>query len=153
MWEQLRRFRALPKRQRKLFLRVAVVLPLISLCLKLRGFAATQRWLEKARPKRSSSDRMETTQSVGEIVRAVAAAVRHGLGHSTCLEQSLILWWLLRREGITSQLRIGVRKDGEKFEAHAWVECEGEAIGGPGTVHQHYKAFDAELSRLMEGRP
>jgi hypothetical protein len=143
----------LPKRTRELFLRAMILLPLLSLSLKMRGLAATQRWLEKARPKRTSPYSMETAQIAVEVMRAVGAAVRHGLGHPTCLEQSLTLWWLLQREGVTSQLRIGVRKDGDKFEAHAWVECEGEALGEPGKVHQHYSAFDAELSRLMEGRP
>ena len=153
MWERLRRFRALPKRPRSLFLRAVVLLPLVSLSLKLRGLAATQRWLEKARAKRTSADKMEAAQTALEVVRAVGAAVRHGLGHPTCLEQSLMMCWLLRREGIASQLRIGVRKDGERFEAHAWVECEGKAIGEPGKVHQHYSAFDAELSRLIGGSP
>jgi len=52
----------------------------------------------------------------------VNAADRHGLVHPSCLAKSLTLWWLLGRQGIPSQLRIGTRKEKEKFEAHAWVE-------------------------------
>jgi len=75
----------------------------------------------------------------------VRAAVRHSLGHPTCLEESLGLWWLLGRRGISSELRIGVRKHNEKFEAHAWVEREGTAVNEPQGLHEHYAAFDAEL--------
>ncbi len=75
----------------------------------------------------------------------VRAAVRHSLGHPTCLEESLALWWLLGRRGISSELRIGVRKHNEKFEAHAWVEREGTAVNEPQSLHEHYAAFDAEL--------
>jgi transglutaminase superfamily protein len=45
-------------------------------------------------------------------------------------------------------VRIGVRKTGEKFEAHAWVEREGEALAEPDAAHTHYSAFDAEMTKL-----
>jgi len=67
----------------------------------------------------------------------VLAAARHSFFAATCLERSLALWWLLARRGVASQLRIGVRKTGEKFEAHAWVEHGGAAIGEPEATHLH----------------
>ncbi len=81
----------------------------------------------------------------------VRAAARHSPGHPTCLEESLALWWLLGRRGIDSELRIGVRKQGEKFEAHAWVERAGAALNEPESVHEHYAAFDSALSSLPPG--
>jgi hypothetical protein len=47
----------------------------------------------------------------------------------TCLTRSLALVYLLRRRGLPAELRIGVRKTGEAFGAHAWVECQGESFG------------------------
>jgi hypothetical protein len=58
------------------------------------------------------------------------------------LEKSLTLWWLLRREGIVSSVRIGARKASGKFEAHAWVERDGAALNEPGAQHRHYATFD-----------
>ena len=78
----------------------------------------------------------------------VRAAARHGFGHPTCLEESLALWFFLRRQGIEAELRVGVRKEGEKFEAHAWVEREGVALNEPEALHEHYAAFDAALSSI-----
>ena len=82
-------------------------------------------------------------------VHMVNAADRLGLVHPSCLAKSLTLWWLLGRQGIPSQLRIGIRKDAEKFEAHAWVDCDGTALNEPDEHHQHYVAFDAALSSLL----
>jgi hypothetical protein len=64
------------------------------------------------------------------------------------LDQSLALWWLLGRQGIPSVVRIGTRKISEKFEAHAWVECEGVALNEPEDLHHHYTAFDAALASI-----
>jgi hypothetical protein len=40
----------------------------------------------------------------------------------TCLQQSLALWWLLRRQGIVAELQLGVKKNLTEFSSHAWVE-------------------------------
>jgi len=77
--------------------------------------------------------------------RMVRAAARYAPG-STCLERSLAVWWLLARQGITAQLRIGVRTDEQKFSAHACVEYEGAALAEPETPHMHYAAFAEEFS-------
>ncbi len=76
----------------------------------------------------------------------VRAAARHGLGNPSCLEESLVLAHLLRRQGIASQLRIGVKKNMLKFEAHAWVECGGVALNESEALHDHYARFEAEFS-------
>jgi hypothetical protein len=130
-----------------MFFRVAVLLPAISLSLKMRGFRTTQQALQnfsvsREREKRSGQ-RAPEGERVKLAVRMVSAAARHGLGRSSCLERSLALWWLLRQEGIASSVRIGARKTDGRFEAHAWVEHEGVALNEPQQEHRHYSTFDA----------
>jgi hypothetical protein len=147
MWERLQRFSALDSKARAIFLRAAVLLPLISLSLRIRGFQATQHSLQNfsffSKSEKRFPEKLMDRKEVGLAVRMVNAAARHGWGRPTCLEKSLGLWWLLRREGITSSVRIGARKAGAKLEAHAWVECEGTALNEPGGEHRHYATFDA----------
>jgi len=81
----------------------------------------------------------------GTGVDMVLAAARNSPIRSTCLERSLALWWLLAKQSIATQFRIGVRKDGEKFAAHAWVEHDGVAIGEPEASHLHYTVFAEEM--------
>jgi Transglutaminase-like superfamily len=147
MWEQLRRFSALERESRGIFLRAAMLLPLISLSLRLRGFRKTQIFLQKFLPTPEKLADASSSHRADMTVRMVRTAVRHaGLGHPTCLEESMALWWLLGRQGIASELRIGVRKHSEKFEAHAWVERDRTALNEPEALHEHYAAFDAALS-------
>jgi hypothetical protein len=151
MWERLRRFSGLDRRARVVFLRAAALLPLISASLHFRGFRRTHATLQK---RVSSLKAVSAAQSMGVALlaaRMVRAAARHGFGHPTCLEESLALWWLLGRQGISSALRIGVRKSGGRFEAHAWVEFEGVALNEPEAMHEHYAAFDAALASMPQG--
>lgn len=148
MWERLRRFSALEPPARGLFLRAAALLPLISASLGLLGFRKTQKLLQKFVPASDETSKNSAAPPVEMTVRMVHAAVRHSFVHITCLEESLALWWLLKRQDIACDLRIGVRKDGEKFEAHAWVEREGIALNEPESLHTHYAAFDSALSSM-----
>ncbi len=148
MWEQLRRFSALERPARGVFLRASLLLPLISLSLRLRGFQRTQNLLRRFLSPQGPSVKVVAPERTVLIARMVRAAVCHGIGRSTCLEESLALWWLLGREGITSDLRIGIRKHAERFEAHAWIEREGKALNEPEARHQHYTAFEAAFSGL-----
>ena len=75
----------------------------------------------------------------------VRAAARYGFVRATCLEESLTLWHLLRKQGHGAKLRIGVRKRAQKFEAHAWVEHDGTALNQAEQMHRHYAAFESEF--------
>jgi hypothetical protein len=148
MWERLRRYRSLERPARGIFLRAVVLLPLISFCLRLRGFRKTQSFLQRFLPTTNNVSSVSAIVPLELTVRMVRAAARHSVGHPTCLEESLALWFLLRRHGIEAELRVGVRKDGERFEAHAWVEREGVAFNEPEALHEHYAAFDKALSSI-----
>ena len=133
---------------RRVFFRAAALLLVLSLSLRMRGFSATQKALQKNLLRSAMNPRIKPSISDGDgsgallVARAVDAAARHGLGNPTCLEKSLALWWMLGREGIASTVRIGTRKSGDKFEAHAWVECAGMVLNEPQELHRHYAAFD-----------
>jgi hypothetical protein len=130
-----------------MFFRAGVLLPLISLSLRIRGLRATQATLQNffflSNTENQVGERAADAERVRMAVRMVNAAARYGLGSSSCLEKSLTLWWLLRREGIVSSVRIGARKVSGKFEAHAWVERDGAALNEPAAAHRHYATFDA----------
>ncbi len=47
----------------------------------------------------------------------------------TCLVRSLALCWMLRKRGFPAQVRLGADKSATGFQAHAWVEVDGQPIG------------------------
>jgi len=149
MWERLRRFSALERPAQALFLRAIVLLPLVALSLRWRGFRATQAALQLSPSNaRQKCDSALVSQEAAMAAHMVNAADRHGFVHPSCLAKSMTLWWLLGRQGIDSHLRIGIRKENDKFEAHAWVERDGAALNEPDEHHHHFAAFDAALSAL-----
>jgi hypothetical protein len=151
MWKLLQRFRALDRHAQSAFLGASLLLPLIAASLRLRGFRTTQAALAHFLSVRKHSHRhADETMAIdaARTARMVGAAVRYSFVRPACLEKSLVLWWLLRRQGIASSVRVGTRKNAGGLEAHAWVEYCGSALNEIDRPHEHYAAFDAfpELS-------
>ena len=148
MWQELQRFSALERTARGMFLRAAALLPLLAVSLRFGGFRKTQAFLQKFLPLSNGPANSAASGCSELTARMVRAAARRTVRRATCLEESLALWWLLGRQGIASELRVGVRKNGEEFQAHAWVERDGAALNEPEAAHQHYAAFDVALTSL-----
>jgi Transglutaminase-like superfamily len=152
--EKWRRFRKRPPEDRALILLAAVFLPMTGIGLSLFGFRRWKELIEQfslsGRPPQVLPADLQC-----EMARRATLAVRsmelHGPTHPNCLERSLTLWWLLRRDGVEGELHIGARKQGERFEAHAWVELRGQVLNDGEEVHIHYARFDAPIAAAEEG--
>ena len=133
-------------------MRAAVLLPMVALSLKVRGFLATQRSLQRRATSAASHGgaNASTDPQIDWCVRMVNAAARELWPMSTCLEGSLVLWQLLERCGIVSAVRLGARKVDGDLEAHAWVERNGEPLNDREFAHRHYAAFDVEFPLKLE---
>ena len=146
MWRTLQRYNALPSEARAMFWRAVFLLPFIRIKLRFGSYKGTQQWLQKKlnnRPHPSCSSQQNS--SLLEMTCQIVRAARHySPGQTTCLEESLLLCYLLQDQGLPATLRIGVRKQSEKFEAHAWVEQDGIALNQSDEQHHHYFAFDSE---------
>jgi Transglutaminase-like superfamily len=147
--DKWRRFRKRPREDRTLILRAALILPAIETGLRLFGFRRCKQWIEKLSPPSRIPHSIPASiqrETALRAVRAVHSAELHGPATPNCLERSLALWWLLRREGVDGELHIGARRDGARFAAHAWVELGGQVLNDDAEVHQHYARFDAPIA-------
>lgn len=54
--------------------------------------------------------------------RLVLAASFHGIYPGSCLHRALVLFLLLRLDGIFCELKIGLGRISENYSGHAWVE-------------------------------
>jgi hypothetical protein len=124
---------------------------MIRVSLRFRGYKKTQQWLQSRLAQQRAafagpaSPVSQPDQSLSITCRMVHSAAHYGPIRPTCLEESLALWYFLNDQGILSQLRIGVRKTDGKFEAHAWVEYQGQTLNQSDELHKHYAAFDSDL--------
>jgi hypothetical protein len=134
---------------RGLVLEAAAALLATWLGLRLAGFRrwkAVLAWFVPGLSVLGRASGPAAADSARAIARLQQAAASHLFFRANCLEQSLTLWWLLRRRGIAAELRVGARKDAGRFEAHAWVEFEGAILNDAGDEHLHFVPFDGPLA-------
>ena len=134
-----------PRAEKWLALQSLVICLISSAALRLVGFRRRERILRASSGGRNlaaacSPDDVAIAEAYASVVDMVA---RNAWGLVTCLPRSLTLSWLLRRHGIESELRIGVRKDGERLVAHAWVVCHDMVIGE--TEREQFMSFESAV--------
>ncbi len=144
------KLKTLSRSEMQLLTRALVLLPLTALWVKFLGFKSLYSTMARLSCKYNlqliSMDASGVCRSQADItVRMVGIASRYGFYRPNCLQRSLVLWWLLRIQGLESDLRIGVRKQAGRFEAHAWVEYAGEVLNDRRDIHQHFAAFSSAI--------
>lgn len=88
--------------------------------------------------------------SPARLALAVKRAAEHGVFRPACLVRSVALQRLLESNGIEgSRIRIGVRMQGGRFAAHAWVERDGVVLGDEARhVRQFTELTDVRMVSL-----
>jgi Transglutaminase-like superfamily len=137
--------RHLSARERSLLFQALVLLPAVAVMLYLRGLKFTQDLLARL-PQQPLQDEVAIEAQVWMTVRMVRVAIAYNRPWANCLKRSLVLWALLRVQGIPSNLRIGVERQAEKFSAHAWVEWKNIVLNDTEDVGDRFSAFE----RLFE---
>ena len=138
-----RRFMALSPSDRLLFLELWSLLGGVSALLHLLDYQRTRQLLLHLLPAtpRPPARPEDATSYALRVGRLVQIAGRHLPVDGSCLRQSLLVWWLLRRRGMPAELRIGVSKR-DTFAAHAWVDLDGRPINDSADVAERFNAFD-----------
>jgi Transglutaminase-like superfamily len=150
-WKSLRRkyhtFIALSGYERSLLVRAWCLLPIVAMLVQSRGLGFTQDLLARLPCRECEIERLDA--HIQTTVRMVRVAVRYNHSCGNCLKQSLVLWVLLRVQGIASEIRIGVQREADLFCAHAWVEYQGRVLNDTTEVHQQFQAFDRTFDRPL----
>jgi hypothetical protein len=94
-----------------------LVVATVRLGITVLGFVRLRRLIASLLRARSSPT-AEASSQIGWAVPRVARFVPR----ATCLTQALAAQLLFARAGYAASLRIGVARQGEAFQAHAWLE-------------------------------
>jgi hypothetical protein len=125
MLRKLERFWARSDHERWLLIHALVLLPAAKLSLAVAGFNRTRKGFQIVFPVASRPlDGPSTKQRADAAMSSVRSAALNGVCRTKCLHESLVLWALLRCEGLNPTLRFGARRQDGVFEAHAWVELD-----------------------------
>ena len=124
--------------ERLIFLQALLLLPLAGLVLRFSRYQSVLSTLQRATPLKDRRSGVDPLPEALRTAKLVNAAAWRGLYDATCLRRSLVLWWLLRRRGIDSNVRIGARKEAGEFYSHAWVEYEDTVLNDAPDVRSRY---------------
>lgn len=144
MVEAFQKFRALSRAERSLLLQALFLLPVNAVALRLMALKQWQRVLTRLIGASSSTNSAALADT---IARMVDLASRRGVFPVNCLHRSLALWWILKRHALPGELRIGVRRINQTFEAHAWVESLGIVLNDSPDVGERFAPFTGPILR------
>lgn len=100
---------------------------------------------------RSLAAGARTAAQARRIACLLEAVMRRMPYRPNCLQRSVTLWWMLRRSGIDSEVRIGTRWVQGEFQAHAWVETGSAIINESDAVREQYTVFDRGFTAQAPG--
>ena len=118
-----------------------------------RWYTWLESWAQRSAPPAAPADEEDR---VRRTRRALYLAIEHGFDRGNrgeiCLRRALTMWWLLRRQGIESDLFFGVRrKNSGQFQAHAWLEYQGCALVGD-RMAPEFTPFDTPIVPVRNRR-
>ena len=123
-----------------------LLLPLIALFLHFKGLKRTQKILSALSFLNRHSPAQDSLSQIEITAKGVAIASKYSKIWSNCLRKSLLLWFLLHRQGIASEIRIGVQFEDKSFKAHAWVEADGLILNDSQDIDFRYAPFQGPIN-------
>lgn len=84
-----------------------------------------------------------TALTAAECATAMRRAVRV-CPMTRCLPQAIAGYCLLRRAGRTGMITLGARVDGDRLDAHAWLDYDGIRITGRETAERYAPLVHAD---------
>jgi hypothetical protein len=100
-------------------------------------------WASPTPPRATNPQALTRARTYGH---AVNRAAKRAPFHVTCLQRSLLLWWLLRWRGVHSTVRFGVRIEGQQMHAHAWVTHADAVINDTPQVASRFGVYPESLT-------
>jgi hypothetical protein len=145
---KLRNLSALPPTDRRVVIEAAAALPAIALSLRIvRMTPLLGRLGRLADAMTVPVPASDPSATIRRTRRLLALAARRGIYRGNCLSRSTTLWWLLRRRGVRTDLRIGVCVENDDLVAHAWVERDGKIINDRADTSRRYVPFAEPVAR------
>jgi hypothetical protein len=121
----------------------ALTLARVQVRLRLQSPAKVIAWATHLAERPSTA----SPADVKRVAWSTDAAARH-LVPSACLARSIALARMLARRRLPVDIRIGVRTDGGRLEAHAWVERDGQLLNDDRATVEGYETFARPLGDL-----
>ena len=132
-----------------ILVQAALMIPVVEVLLRKKGVRVCSIILNKLSLRRNleppSSKDFVTANRTAELVKEANSKL--SIYPADCVTRSLVLQHFLRRQGIESELRLGVRTITGQFEAHAWIEFLGVPLAEDYAVQDIYVYLDWNMGK------
>ena len=116
---------------------------------RLKGRDLLKTRPESARPQAQSST-SSNDEWIARRVRAINIAARYPFMWAKCLPRSIALREWLARDGFYADLHIGVRREGNSIQAHAWLEKGGNVVNDAKEVTAYFTPLTSNRYQGLE---
>ena len=111
------------------------------MAVRVLPISTLSRWMQRVPPRRSRAASLTSSECAAAIRRAATA-----FPAGRCLARAVAASCLLRRAGRIATLKLGVGYVERRFEAHAWLECDGIVVTG-GDISDRYVPLDVAAEK------
>ena len=127
-----------------------VLASVLHVFLLILGYKKLMRVLSFFLPKNKNIYYLENKEEVRKVKRQVHPIFKRirksKYTFSNCFSTSIVLWLVLKKQGLDSSIIIGTKKEDNTFKAHAWVEINKYPVNENFKVKKTYRRFDYDFS-------
>lgn len=140
MKEALRQIRGLSNQKKWFLFKCSCLSLLLRVSFKVAGFKKTIALLSKfntglpVHPNENNPNNIERYRRLIFLSNSFRPALN-------CLSISAAYWWLMKRKGIITELKFGMKTGDGKLAAHAWLEYNGKPLTSDMEVGEKYIPF------------
>lgn len=126
----------------RILLYALVLLPIVTWAGRLLGYRVAKRLVaclmpfHSARPGKIGDQLAQASM----MTQLVAVAAERSFSSVPCWIRALVLYRLLQRKRIRSEIRFGALRSAKSIDAHAWVEVNGHVFDPSGKLDEFYAA-------------
>jgi hypothetical protein len=127
--------------QRRLnLIALAVGSRMTRLSIRTLGFSRTVRLMGRVPRLGRQADSDMSLDALDANIRSVSGSP-YG---ASCLDRSVLLWFLMRQKHLNGNVRIGVVIEDDKLQGHAWVEFNGTVVNDDADVAERFTVFEED---------
>jgi hypothetical protein len=134
------------------FLILAIIAVLLHIVLQLLGFKRLMSILHHLLRKKKLyqlSNKSEIRQ-LKKVVNPIFKKIRKSkYNWSNCFSTSILLWCILKKQGLETSIIIGTKKEKGIFKAHAWVEYDTFPLNENQKIREKYIVFEHNFSNKI----
>ncbi len=139
MKKEFTKFNKLNFSEKLIIIESSIILLIVRFLIKIFGFKTTHYILNKLTlfSVKVKNEKL-FIKKAGNLIKGASKVLPI---KTTCVEDSITLWLMLKNRGIDSYLKIGVNQNTDKLDAHAWVEIDGYVISETESINKPFSGF------------